>query len=193
MSDRFRPLSSETLSENWGTLTRHRFALRLRSGEWDEQVREVYDRGHGATCLLLDPEAGTVLLTRQFRLPMQVVDADPMLIETPAGLLDGAEPGERMRAELMEETGYEVGELTRVADLVMSPGSVTEILACFIGTYRRTAQVGAGGGAAEEGEDIEVLHVPLDDALAMVRDGRIRDAKTAFLIQHMVLERVAPA
>ena len=189
MTDRFRPISSDVLSDNWGTLTRHRFALHLRDGTWDEQVREVYDRGHGATCLLYDEVAETVLLTRQFRLPLQVSGQDPMLIETPAGLLDGAGAAERMRAELMEETGYGVSDLTHVTDLVTSPGSVTEYLACFIGTYMRGAQLGPGGGEAEEGEDIEVLHIHLPDALAMVADGRIRDAKTAFLIQHLALKR----
>lgn len=189
MTDRFRPIAAEVLSHAWRRLTRHRFALRLRDGTWDEQVREVYDRGHGACCLLHDPAGDTLLLVRQFRLPMQVSGQDPDLIEVPAGLLDGAEPGERMRVELMEETGYAVGALSHVTDLVMSPGSVTERLACFTGTYRRDAQAEKGGGTAGEGEDIEVLHVPFAEALAMVRDGRIRDAKTAFLIQHLALER----
>ena len=189
MNGTFRPIDEKILSDNWGMLTRHRFALRLRNGEWDEQVREVYDRGHGAACLLHDPEGDTLLLTRQFRLPMQVSGQDPYLIEVPAGLLEGAEPGERMRSELMEETGYEVGALTHVTDLVMSPGSVTEYLACFTGTYRRDRKAGAGGGSAEEGEDIEVLHLDFAEALAMVADGRIRDAKTAFLIQHLALVR----
>lgn len=189
MTGRYRPIATETLSDAWGALTRHRFALRLNDGTWDEQVREVYDRGHGAAALLHDPEAGTVLLTRQFRLPMQVAGRDPFVIEAPAGLLEGADPAERMRAELMEEAGYAVGALTHVTDLVMSPGSVTEYIACFTGIYSRGDRAGDGGGARDEGEDIEVLHVPLPEALAMVRDGRIADAKTAFLIQHLVLAR----
>lgn len=193
MTDTYRPIDVELLSDRWGTLTRHRFALRLRDGRWDEQVREVYDRGHGACCLLHDPEGDTLLLARQFRLPMQVSGQDPYVIEAPAGLLEGAGAEARMRAELMEETGYEVGALEHVADLVMSPGSVTEYIACFSGTYRRAARSGQGGGAEGEGEDIEVLHVPVADALAMLRDGRIRDAKTAFLIQHLALRRAGLA
>lgn len=152
-------------------------------------MREVHDHGHGATCLLHDPDGDTVLLTLRFRLPMQVSGQEPDLIETPAGLFDGVEPGARMRAELMEETGYEVEALTHVANPVMSLGSVTTSLACFTGIYRRGAQVCAGGGSAEEGEDIEVLHVPLHEAVTMVRDGRIRDAKTAFAVQDLAMER----
>lgn len=186
----YRPLSAETLSNDWGTLTRYRFALRLRDGTWDEQQREVYDRGHGAACLLHDPVADTLLLTRQFRLPMQVSGQDPFLIEAPAGLLEGAAPADRMRAELMEETGYDVGPLEHVIDLISSPGSVTEYLALFTGIYSRDAQVGAGGGNADEGEDIETLHLPFSDALAQVRSGSISDAKTVVLIQHLALRRL---
>ena len=187
--DRYRPVAEEVLADAWGRLTRYTFDYRRGDGSWDRQVREVYDRGHGAAALLHDPDAGTVLLTRQFRLPMQVSGQDPFVVEAPAGLLDGAEPAERMRAELMEETGYAVGPLERVADLVMSPGSVSETLACFTGTYRRDAPAGAGGGAEGEGEDIEVLHVPLDRAVEMIATGEIRDAKTAFLVQHLALAR----
>jgi len=189
MTDSFRPISSDVLAEDWGTLTRYRFALRLRDGTWDEQVREVYDRGDGASALLHDPQADTVLLVRQFRLPVQVSGDDPFVIEAPAGLLDGADPAERMRAELVEETGYAVSELTHVTDLIMSPGSVKESLACFTGTYARHDQAAEGGGARDEGEDIEVLHIPFGEALAMVRDGRISDAKTVVLLQHLALKR----
>ena len=189
MTDRYRPVDREVLSDAWGHLSRHTFDYRRADGAWDRQVREVYDRGHGAACLLHDPDAGTVLLTRQFRLPMQVSGQEPFVIEVPAGLLEGSEPAERMRAELMEETGYAVGDLAHVTDLVMSPGSVTEYLALFTGTYDRAARDGAGGGAAEEGEDIETLHVPFTEAMAMVGDGRIRDAKTVVLLQHLALAR----
>jgi nudix-type nucleoside diphosphatase (YffH/AdpP family) len=189
VTDRFRPAGQTVLSQEWGRLTRHDFAYRRGDGTWQDQTREVYDRGHGATCLLHDVEADTVLLTRQFRLPLQVTGQDPFLIETPAGLLDGAGAADRMRAELMEETGYVAGPLEHVLDLATSPGSVTEYLACFLGSYSRADRAGDGGGAIEEGEDIEILHVPLAEALAMVVDGRIRDAKTVFLIQHLVLRR----
>ncbi|WP_308918079.1 NUDIX domain-containing protein [Jannaschia sp. LMIT008] len=189
MSDRYRPVSETVLADDWGRLTKHVFYYRRRDGTWDRQVREVYDRGHGACCLLHDPLADTVLLTRQFRLPMQVTEQDPFVVEVPAGLLDGAAPADRIRDELMEETGYRGTAIRHVTDLIMSPGSVSEYLACFVGRYDRGDQAGRGGGAPDEGEDIEVIHMPLADALAGVADGTIRDAKTAFLIQHLALSR----
>jgi hypothetical protein len=70
----------------------------------------------------------------------------------------------------------------------MSPGSVTERLTFFIADYTPADRISDGGGAADEGEDIEVLEITLDKALAQVRDGRIIDAKTIMLLQHLKLE-----
>ena len=80
-----------------------------------------------------------------------------------------------------------VGALTRLPDVWMSPGSVTERLAFFAAPYTPADRVTAGGGLAEEGEDIEVLELDVDEALAMVDDGRIADAKTILLLQWAVL------
>ncbi len=188
--DYLKVSDSEVLSNSWGTLTRHRIEYRHRDGDWQEQVREVYDRGHGATCLLYDPERNCVLLTRQFRLPVWAAGRDPMLIEAPAGLLEGAHPEDRMRAELIEETGFEVSDLEHLFDAFSSPGSVTEYVAFFRGTYHLKDKVAEGGGKETEGEDIEVMHVPLDQALEMIRSGEIMDAKTIILLQELALRRL---
>ena len=184
----FRPISQLRLSENWGKLTKYVFDFKRGSGEWQRQEREVYDRGNGATCLLYNPAKNTVLLTRQFRLPIFGHDHDGFLIEAPAGLLDGASPADRMRAELIEETGFQVSELEHLFDVFMSPGSVTEFLACFTGTYSDGDKVSDGGGEEHEGEDIEVLHIELGTALQMIGNGEIRDAKTIILLQHLALK-----
>lgn len=193
----FRPLSQTVLSKDWGTLTKHTFQLKRRDGTWQDQTREAYDRGNGATCLLYNEKDGTVLLTRQFRLPVHVNrksdQQDGFLIETPAGLLDGMEPKERMREELEEETGFRVSDLSLAFDAYMSPGSVTERIACYTGTYSDANRVGDGGGKVEEGEDIEVMHVPLDDALDMIASGTIADGKTIMLLQHLALSRTTGA
>lgn len=188
--DLVRPVSETLLSDNWGSLTKHEFDLCRRDGTWQRQVREVYDRGNGAACLLHNPETDCVLLTRQFRLPAHLNGGHSMLIETPAGLLDGAEPAERMRAELVEETGYQISELHPVFDLFMSPGSVNERLIHFEGTYSEAEKVGEGGGEFHEGEDIEVMHVPFDEAMNMVETGEIRDAKTVVLLQRLAIKRL---
>ena len=109
------------------------------------------------------------------------------MIEAAAGLLDNASPEERIRAEAEEETGYRLGEIKKVFEAFMSPGSVTEKLHFFVAEYESSMQVGSGGGIADEGEDIEVLELPIDQALAMIADGRIADAKTIMLLQYAAL------
>ncbi|CUX66281.1 NUDIX domain-containing protein [Agrobacterium genomosp. 13] len=183
----YRPISERVLADDWGRLTKYEYELRLRDGSWQRQTREAYDRGNGATCLLYNPANDHVLLTRQFRLPVLLNGGLKSLIETPAGLLEGAEPATRMRAELIEETGYEVSELTHLFDIYMSPGSVTEYLAFFHGEYAEKHKVGAGGGSAAEGEDIDVLEIALPEAMRMIDRGEIRDAKTIILLQHLAL------
>lgn len=69
----------------------------------------------------------------------------------------------------------------------MSPGSVTEKLHFFTGRYSVADRIHEGGGDIAEGEDIEVLEVGIDEALAMVRSGAIRDGKTIMLLQHAAL------
>ncbi|WP_341997637.1 NUDIX domain-containing protein [Microbacterium sp. LWH7-1.2] len=179
----------EVLASAWHVLRRTTLEYRGPSGRWETQQRETYDRGNGATVLLYDRARRTVLLTRQFRYPVYVNDhPDGMLIETAAGLLDEDDPATAIRREAVEETGVDIGELQHVWDVYMSPGSVTERLHFFAAAYDGAAGIGERGGLAEEGEHIELVQLVIDDALAMVRDGRIQDAKTIMLLQWSVLE-----
>ncbi len=178
----------ELLASGWHVLRRTTFDQRHRDGRWTTEQRETYDRGNGATLLLYDTARRTVLLTRQFRYPVYVNGhPDGMLVEAAAGLLDDQDPESAMRREAEEELGVAVGPLTRVFDVWMSPGSVTERLHFFAAPYTPADRVSAGGGVAEEGEDIEVLELDVDDALEMVADGRIADAKTIMLLQWAAL------
>ncbi len=178
----------EVLSSSWYVNRRTTFARRGRDGVWHTEQRETHDRGNGATVLLYDPVKRTVLLTRQFRFPAYVNGSpDGMLVEAAAGLLDDQDPASAVRREAAEELGVAVGELQHVFDVFMSPGSVTERVSFFAAPYSPADRVSAGGGLAEEGEDIEVLELDVDEALTMVDDGRIADAKTIMLLQWAVL------
>lgn len=185
--DRIRIHKVETLSDDWFLLQKTTFDYRRRDGSWQRQTRETYDRGHGATILLYNRVQRTVLLVRQFRFPTYGDGHDGFLIETAAGLLDQASPEERIKAEVEEETGYSVGEVRKVFEAFMSPGSVTERLYFFVAEYDPATRVSDGGGLAEEGEDIEVLELNMDDALQMITDGRIADGKTIMLLQYAAL------
>jgi nudix-type nucleoside diphosphatase (YffH/AdpP family) len=155
-----------------------------------EQRREAYDRGNGATVLLVDWQRRTVLLTRQFRIPAYMNGhPDGMLLETAAGLLDGDDPADAIRREAEEETGYRVRDVTPLFELFMSPGSVTERVAFFAAAYQPSDRVHDGGGIEDEGEFIDVVEIGLDDAFEMVRDGRIVDGKTVLLLQWAQLQQ----
>ena len=177
----------EVTSDGWHVLRRTTFDYRGRDGRWTTQTRETYDRGNGATVLLYDPAGRTLLLTRQFRFPVYVNGhPDGMLIESAAGLLDGDSPEEAIRREAAEELGVSIGELTHLFDLYMSPGSVTERVHFYAAPYV-PAEVVGGGGVEEEGEEIEPVVVPYDEALELIADGRIADGKTVILLQWAAL------
>jgi nudix-type nucleoside diphosphatase (YffH/AdpP family) len=129
----------------------------------------------------------TVVLIRQFRYPAYVRGYDDLLIEAIAGLLDNESAELRIRAEAEEEAGYRIGEVRKIFEAFMSPGSVTEKMHFFVAEYEPNMRIGNGGGVASEGEDIEVLELPFEEALAMIGDGRIVDAKTIMLLQYAAL------
>ena len=185
-----RIVESKTLSDDWYVLKKYTFDFRRRDGEWQRQSREVYDRGNGATLLLYNREKQSVILTRQFRFPLYVNHHSGFLLEAPAGLLDNLDPEERIRAEAEEETGYQVGQVQKVFEAFMSPGSVTEKLYFFIAEYQPDDRFSDGGGVKEEGEDIEVLEVHFQTAMQAIRDGDIVDAKTIMLLHYLALNGI---
>ena len=187
MDDRIRILSQEILSDDWAILKKTTFDYRRSDGVWETQVRQTYDRGDGAAILPFAPDCGTVLLVRQFRWPAYVTGHKEPLIEACAGLLDKDDAETCIRKEAEEELGYRLNGVKLLFSTYMSPGSVTERLWLFAGRYSPADRISAGGGAADEGEDIEVLEMPVDEAMAAVADGRIIDGKTIILLQHLKL------
>ncbi|QRM54910.1 NUDIX domain-containing protein [Sinorhizobium sp. BG8] len=182
-------VKDETLSKNWYHLRNVTFNYTGSDGHTTRLKREVYDRGDGATILLHDPRRDSIVLVRQFRMPAHLNGHSGWLLETPAGLLDGENPAEAIRREVMEETGYEIGEATPLFQCFMSPGAVTEIVHFFAAEIDATRKVGKGGGADGEHEDIEVVEIGLDEAARMVKSGEICDGKTIMLIQWALMQR----
>jgi GDP-mannose pyrophosphatase NudK len=188
---RVRVQKVEVLSDDWYVLKKTTFDYLRRDGTWQTQSRETYDRGNGATILLYNREARSVILTRQFRFPAFANGhPDGMLIEACAGLLEADDPEACIKREAEEETGYRVAGVRKVFEAYMSPGSVTERLHFFVAEYTRQTRVSEGGGDEKDGEDIEVLELPLGEALEMVRSGRIADGKTIMLLQYAELHRL---
>jgi nudix-type nucleoside diphosphatase (YffH/AdpP family) len=187
IADRVRVGETTLLSENWGKLRKTTFSYRRNDGAWQTQTRETYDRGDGCTILLYNLAKRTVVLTKQFRFPAYQKGYDDLMIETPAGLLEKSTPEEGIRKETEEETGFRIRKVQKVFEAFMSPGSVTERLHFFIAEYAHEDRVSDGGGLEHEGEEIDILEPGLDEALAMIADGRIVDGKTIMLLQHAAL------
>jgi GDP-mannose pyrophosphatase NudK len=185
MNPKIEITKTELLSDNWYLLNKVTYKFTPENGEPEVQRREVYDRGNGAAILLYNKEKQTVILTRQFRLPTFLNGNESgMMIEVCAGLLDEKNPEDCIKRETEEETGYRIHEVKKVFEAYMSPGAVTEILYFFTAEYQPEMKVSDGGGLATEHEYIEVMELPFEQAMTMVYNGEIKDAKTIMLLLH---------
>ena len=194
MVNNIKILQTEILSDNCCTLKKITYEYLQSNGTWQTQSREAYDRGNGATILLYNKEQKTVILTKQFRLPT-FVNGNPggMLVEACAGLLDKDNPEDCIRRETEEETGYKIMDVRKIFEAYMSPGSVTEMLYFFIAEYSASMKVHEGGGIEHEQENIEVLEMPFHQAMEMIDNGEIKDAKTIMLLQYITLHDIITA
>ncbi|MEJ2880620.1 GDP-mannose pyrophosphatase NudK [Pedobacter sp. GR22-6] len=191
MINNIKIVKTEVLSDNWYVLRKITYQYTKKDGTTLTQSREAYDRGNGATILLYNKVQRTVILTRQFRLPTFINGNESgMLIEACAGLLDKDNAEDCIRRETQEETGYQVTAVRKIFEAYMSPGSVTEILHFFIAEYTKAMKVSEGGGLEEEEENIEVLEFGIDQALSMIKNGEIKDAKTIMLLQYIRMNSI---
>jgi ADP-ribose pyrophosphatase len=144
----------------------HRDTVRLPDGS--EGQRE-YIRHPGAVAIVALTDDRQVLLERQYRYPPR-----REFIEIPAGKVD---PGEAhiatAKRELLEETGYVAADWTRLGVIHTVIGYSDETIELFLATGLEHR-----GRQLDAGEFLEVFTLPLGEALAMIRDGRITDAKT---------------
>lgn len=184
MDETIKILSREILSRGFGLLQKVTLRRRRFDGKLQDITRDVYDTGDGAAILLYDPDRGRVLLVRQFRLTAYLAAGQEAIIEVCAGKLEGLDAAARIVMEVQEETGYAIKNPRFLFEAFMSPGVFAERLSFFVAAYSPADNTGAGGGLADDGEDIEVLEPTLDEALAMITRGEIIDAKTILLLHY---------
>ncbi len=156
---------------------------RFDGGMGPEISREVFERGHAACVVPYDPIRDEVGLIEQFRPGAYAAgDPDPWLIEIVAGIIDPGETAEDVvRRESQEESGLLLTDLTPLGTFYLTPGGSSESMAMFAGRAD-FATLGGIHGLDEEGEDIRVFSVPVEEALAMIHDNRIRNAKCALAL-----------
>lgn len=189
MSLKINVIKDKVLSDNYFILRNVTYDIAKGDEPPVRHIREVYDRGNGATILLYNRDKKTVVLTRQFRIATWVNgNQDGRLIEACAGLLDDDEPDVCARKEAIEETGYRVSDVEKVYELYMSPGGVTELISFYFAEYDESQRANAGGGVDDE--DIEVLEIPFAQAMEMINTGEIRDGKTVILLQLLAMRNI---
>jgi GDP-mannose pyrophosphatase NudK len=182
-------LDKEILSNKKYKLENISFQKPNAEGKLQDTENEVYYRPDAAAVLLADRKHHKVLLTRQFRLPTFLNgNDDGYLVEVCAGLIPETESAEATaRREALEETGYEIGELTKIGGVYSSSGGITEYVYLFLADYHSEAGHESRGGLASEGENITLVELSFREARKKLKSGEFRDAKTIILLQHFLM------
>ena len=183
MARRVTLLAETLIAKGRFRLTRTRAEIEEADGARRTVDHEVYHNKGAAAVLLYDPARGVALLVKQFRLGAYLADGALETIEVCAGMLDGDDPEICVAREALEETGVRIESARHAFDAFMSPGGMTEKIACFVAAYGAADRVGPGGGVDAD-ERIEVVEILFDEALAMIETGQIRDAKTIALLYY---------
>lgn len=171
-------------------LLRYRLRYRLFSGAWSPVVvRELFERGHAAAVLPYDAVSDRVIMIEQFRLGALEAPGGPWLLEIVAGIIEpGETPEEVIRREAVEETGCPVQEVMSICEYLVSPGGTSERISLFCGQVD-ASHAGGIHGLAEEGEDIRVVVMSADEAIAEMHAGHIKSAAPIIALQWLMTNR----
>jgi nudix-type nucleoside diphosphatase (YffH/AdpP family) len=185
---RIKIQSTTTLLEGWSKVIRVVYRLLRRDGSWQDQDRDLLDRGDGVTILLCDRAHRKVLLLKQPRVIATLRGASSsQTIEACNGQVEDESPLECALREVEQETGHRLATLQPVMDVYASPGASLEIVHLFLGEYSDATKVSESGGLIEEGEDIELMEVDIDLAMRWIDEKIICDARTILTMQFAVL------
>jgi ADP-ribose pyrophosphatase len=181
----------EVRFDGYFKVTETRLRFEKADGSLSETVSRLnVERPDASAVLLYHRDEDAVVLVRQFRYSVYAGGDGGWMLEIVAGMLaPGDDPQETARREVMEESGYEVEELQHLYTFYPSPGGCSEKVYLYAAEIDESKKKGAGGGVAAEHEDIEVLKVPTDEALAMLERGEITDAKTIVALLWLAARR----
>ncbi len=155
-------------------------------GTMTQELRRLnFNRGNSVAIVLYNRKNNSLIFTKQFRYP--VFSSDPQqawILELIAGMIDDNQtPKQSAFREITEETGYQISDLTFISQFFVSPGGTSEKIYLFFAHIEDTDAKSAGGGLANEGVDIQVVQIPVQEAMKMLKDGQFQDAKTIVGLQ----------
>lgn len=188
----FTIVSRETVWQGFCRVERIVFDQATRAGDTRRLTFEVESHGRAAAVLAYDPKRREAVLVRQLRLPPGLDGEDPMSLEIIAGLLDRTteDPEATARREAHEEAGLDLDTVELIAATRPSPGLSSEKVWLYLAEVDLDrARVADGGGLAHEGEDIEVVILPLAALAALVDEGERLDMKTLLAVQTLRVRR----
>lgn len=184
-------LERNVIGQGWGTLERFKLRHRRYNGNWSEPMeRDLYTIAEVMVVIPYDPVLDAILLVEQFRTCGLRWGEATWLVEGIAGIVEpGENPKETARREAVEEGNCTISDIQPIVTGFSSPGGYGERVYLYAATADLSDAGGGIHGIETEGEDIRALVVPLDEAYAATRDGRIQDLKTVLMIQWLVLNR----
>jgi nudix-type nucleoside diphosphatase (YffH/AdpP family) len=177
-------VATEVKHRGWTTF----LVATIRLPDGNTITRVIEDHGNAVCVLPYDPARRVALLVEQLRAPALYAAKRQHFLEAVAGSIDaGEDPEHSARREATEEAGLQLRALDLVAKAWAMPGVSTEQMDLFLGEYSAADRVSAGGGI--DGENIEVLEIPLAKLAAMADSGGLQDMKTLLLLQTLRLRR----
>lgn len=187
---KFEIIDNETCYSGFFSISRLHLRHQKYNGEWSEILtREIFERGHAVALLPYDPLRDEVVLIEQFRVGALDFPGDPWLLEIVAGVIEVGESAQDVAIrEAMEEAGCVIEHLEPVCDYLVSPGGATESTTLFCAKVS-TENVGGVHGLAEEGEDIKVVVVSYEKAVALLQGGQIKSASPIIALQWLMMNR----
>ncbi|MCD7033279.1 NUDIX hydrolase [Metabacillus sp. GX 13764] len=136
----------------------------------------------GAVAVIPVTKDNKIVMVQQFRKPMERI-----MVEIPAGKLEkGEQPEYTAKRELEEETGYTCDSMEHLISFYTSPGFADELVHLYLAEDLKVMETEA---SLDEDEFVEVMEVTIDEALQLIKEQRIYDAKTAYAVQYLQLKQ----
>ncbi len=183
-------IDEEYLYQGFLRIKRIRLQHTLFQGGWSNKIdRELIERDDCVAVLLYDPDLDSVVLIEQFRVGALGYSKTPWLVEIVAGIVESGESFEEVAyRETKEEAGCTITELRYICEYFSSPGALSERMTLFCGRVD-SSKVGGVYGVLAENEDINVRVMPFDEAIELMKLGKVDSATPIIALQWLALNK----